>query len=77
MNKIKTTLGALGAFAAASFAATPSDYTASEAATTLSTAMTGLTNDVTYTIGPVAIGLAVAVGMVVVGRAFIKKFFKA
>lgn len=77
MNKIKIALGGLGALAASSFAAAPTDYTASDAATTLSTSMTALTNDVTYTIGPVAVGLAVAVGMVVVGRSFIKKFFKA
>lgn len=64
------------AFAAASFAA-DGDYVASTAATELATNMTQLTGDVTNTIGPAAIGLVVAVAMVVVGRGFIKKFFKA
>lgn len=50
---------------------------ASEAADSLKVHMTTLTTDVTQTIGPAAIGLAVAIAMVVVGRAFIKKFFKA
>lgn len=50
---------------------------ASAAADTLSAQMTSLTSDVTSTIGPAAIGLAVAIAMVVVGRSFIKKFFKA
>ena len=62
--------------AAASFAA-DGDYVASTAATELSSNMTQLTADVTNTIGPAAIGLVVAVAMVVVGRGFIKKFFKA
>lgn len=64
------------ALAAASFAQDNS-YTASQAATELATNMTQLTGDVTNTIGPAAIGLVVAVAMVVVGRSFIKKFFKA
>lgn len=64
------------ASAAASFAA-DGDYVASTAATELATNMTQLTGDVTNTIGPAAIGLVVAVAMVVVGRSFIKKFFKA
>ena len=50
---------------------------ASSAATALATNLTNLTSDVTTTIGPAAIGLVVAVAMVVVGRQFIKKFFKA
>ena len=50
---------------------------ASEAATKLATNMNNLTADVSNTIGPAAIGLVVAVAMVVVGRGFIKKFFKA
>ena len=50
---------------------------ASEAADSLSTHLNSLATDVTSTIGPAAIGLAVAIAMVVVGRAFIKKFFKA
>ena len=49
---------------------------ASPAADSLKTHMEALSTDVTTTIGPAAIGLAVAVAMVVVGRAFIKKFFK-
>lgn len=51
-------------------------YTATSAASTLATEMTQLSNDVTNTIGPAAIALCVAVAMVVVGRGFIKKFFK-
>ena len=50
---------------------------ASAAADSLQTQMNSLTSDVTTTIGPAAIGLAVAIATVVVGRAFIKKFFKA
>ena len=50
---------------------------ASSSATALATNLTNLTNDVTTVIGPAAIGLVVAVAMVVVGRQFIKKFFKA
>lgn len=50
---------------------------ASASADSLSTHLTSLATDVTSTIGPAAIGLAVAIAMVVVGRAFIKKFFKA
>lgn len=68
MKKVLTT-GALLAMAVAA--------NASEAADSLKVHMTTLTNDVTQTIGPAAIGLAVAIAMVVVGRAFIKKFFKA
>lgn len=49
---------------------------ASEAADSLKVHMEGLTTDVNTIIGPAAIGLAVAVAMVVVGRAFIKKFFR-
>ena len=59
------------------FAAMAVAANASEAADSLSTHLTALTTDVTNTIGPAAIGLAVAIAMVVVGRAFIKKFFKA
>lgn len=62
--------------AVASFAA-DGNYTASTAATELATSMGQLTNDVTNTIGPAAIALVIAVAMVVVGRGFIKKFFKA
>lgn len=62
--------------AVASFAQ-ESGSTASDAATQLATNLTNLTTDVTSTIGPAAIGLVVAVAMVVVGRQFIKKFFKA
>ena len=43
----------------------------------LATNLNNLTTDVTTTIGPAAIGLVVAVAMVVVGRGFIRKFFKA
>lgn len=50
---------------------------ASPAADSLSSHLTTLGTDVTNTIGPAAIGLAVAIAMVVVGRSFIKKFFKA
>lgn len=62
--------------AVASFAQ-DSEPVASEAATALATNLNSLTTDVTSTIGPAAIGLVVAVAMVVVGRQFIKKFFKA
>lgn len=75
MNKKVLALIPFGA-AVASFAA-DNEYTASTAATSLATNMTQLTNDVSQTIGPAAIGLVVAVAMVVVGRGFIKKFFKA
>lgn len=44
---------------------------------TLKTSLDNLSGDVTTTIAPAAIGLAVAVAVVVVGRGFIKKFFKA
>ena len=44
---------------------------------TLKTNLDNLSSDVTSTIAPAAIGLAVAVAVVVVGRGFIKKFFKA
>lgn len=53
------------------------DAVPSSAASALATNLTSLTTDVTSTIGPAAIGLVVAVAMVVVGRQFIKKFFKA
>lgn len=66
----------LGGALASAFAA-DGDYVASTAATSLATNMGQLTNDVTQTIGPAAIALVVAVAMVVVGRGFIKKFFKA
>lgn len=76
-KKMKKILGiAPLALAAASFAA-DGEYTASTAATELATNMSQLTADVTNTIGPAAIGLVIAVAMVVVGRGFIKKFFKA
>lgn len=73
MKKVILAVPALGALASA-FA--EGEYTASQAATTLSTNMGQLTNDVTQTIGPAAIGLCIAVAMVVIGRGFIKKFFK-
>lgn len=76
MSKKVLALIPLGGALASSFAA-DGDYVASKAATTLATNMTQLTSDVTQTIGPAAIGLVVAVAMVVVGRGFIKKFFKA
>lgn len=76
MNKKVLALIPLGGALASAFAA-DSEYTASTAATSLATNMTQLTNDVSQTIGPAAIGLVVAVAMVVVGRGFIKKFFKA
>lgn len=63
--------------ALASSFAQDSGTSASSAATALATNLTSLTSDVTTTIGPAAIGLVVAVAMVVVGRQFIKKFFKA
>lgn len=44
---------------------------------TLSTQLSNLASDVTTVIAPAAIGLAVAVSVVVVGRSFIKKFFRA
>lgn len=65
----------LGGALASAFA--EGEYTASTAATELASNMTQLTGDVTNTIGPAAIGLVIAVAMVVVGRSFIKKFFKA
>lgn len=68
-------LGGALASAFAQDASTPSS--ASSAASALATNLTSLTTDVTSTIGPAAIGLVVAVSMVVVGRQFIKKFFKA
>ncbi len=64
----------LGGALASAFA---QDATPSSAASALATNLTSLTTDVTSTIGPAAIGLVVAVAMVVVGRQFIKKFFKA
>lgn len=76
MSKKALALIPLGGCLASAFAADPT-YTASQAATTLASNMTQLTDDVTQTIGPAAIGLVVAVAMVVVGRGFIKKFFKA
>lgn len=78
MKKKVLALIPLGGALASAFAEDPApSYTASNAATTLATNMTQLTNDVTNTIGPAAIALVVAVAMVVVGRGFIKKFFKA
>lgn len=65
------------ALAVSSAFAQDGGYTASTAATELASNMTQLTSDVTNTIGPAAIGLVIAVAMVVVGRGFIKKFFKA
>ena len=76
MSKKVLALIPFGGAIASAFAA-EGDYAASTAATSLATNMTQLTNDVTQTIGPDAIGLVVAVAMVVVGRGFIKKFFKA
>lgn len=75
MNKKILALIPLGGALASAFA--EDAYTASTAATQLATNMNQLQNDVTQTIGPAAIGLVVAVAMVVVGRGFIKKFFKA
>lgn len=63
----------LGGALASAFA----EDSVSSAATTLATNLNNLTTDVTTTIGPAAIGLVVAVAMVVVGRGFIRKFFKA
>lgn len=74
MSKKFLALIPLGGALASAFA--EDSYSASSAATSLVTNMTQLTNDVSQTIGPAAIGLAVAVAMVVVGRGFIKKFFK-
>lgn len=76
-KKMKKTLALipLGGALASAFAQDASS--ASSAATALATNLTNLTTDVTSTIGPAAIGLVVAVAMVVVGRQFIKKFFKA
>ena len=75
MSKKALALIPFGGALASAFA--DETYSASSAATTLASNMTQLTNDVTQTIGPAAIGLVVAVAMVVVGRGFIKKFFKA
>lgn len=76
MSKKVLALIPLGGAIASAFAA-DGEYSASSAATTLATNMNTLAADVTNTIGPAAIGLVVAVAMVVVGRGFIKKFFKA
>lgn len=75
MRKSLLALPVLGS-AVASFAA-EGDYSASTAATELATNLNQLSADVTQTIGPAAIGIVIAVAMVVVGRGFIKKFFKA
>lgn len=75
MKKKVLALIPLGGALASAFA--EDAYTASTAATTLASKMSGLEADVTNTIGPAAIALVVAVAMVVVGRGFIKKFFKA
>lgn len=76
MKKKVLALIPLGGAIASAFAA-DGEYTASTAATELATNMAQLTNDVNQTIGPAAITLVIAVAMVVVGRGFIKKFFKA
>lgn len=74
MRKSLFALPVLGSVASA-FAA-EGEYTATSAAQTVATNLTQLAGDVTNTIGPAAIGICIAVAMVVVGRSFIKKFFK-
>lgn len=75
MRKSLFAIPVLGS-AVASFAA-DGNYTASTAASEVATNLNQLSADVTQTIGPAAIGIVIAVAMVVVGRGFIKKFFKA
>lgn len=73
-NTMKNKILAVSALAAAAAANAAAQNPAVD---TLSTQLTNLSSDVTTVIAPAAIGLAVAVAVVVVGRGFIKKFFKA
>lgn len=74
LKNAKTKVMALSGLALAVAANAAGNNPASD---TLATNLTNLSSDVTTVIGPAAIGLVVAVAMVVVGRGFIRKFFKA
>lgn len=74
LKTAKTKLAVLSGLALAVASNAASNNPASD---TLATNLSNLSSDVTTVIGPAAIGLVVAVAMVVVGRGFIRKFFKA
>ena len=74
LKNAKTKVMVLSGLALAAAANAASNFPATD---TLKTNLDNLQTDVTTLIGPAAIGLVVAVAMVVVGRGFIRKFFKA